>query len=292
MIKSMTGFGKGVSSGRFGKFVVEARSVNHRFFELSNRLPQDFYLFEDSIKSYVQKWIKRGKINITLVFQPGERPYQFITIDKGAAKRYFRILDDVRKGLGLREQPGLNQVLSFPDVIVQRGVQKDMEKLWPKLKIALDKAFSALDRARKKEGKALYKDIAKRIKKIESLLLIIEKEAPRVVSLYKNRLEEQLKQLANLNSIDKDRLSLEVAIFAKGCDISEELTRANSHIESIKDSLVSNQEAGRRLDFTIQELQREVNTLGQKAGSHRISECVIRIKSEIEKVREQVQNVE
>lgn len=292
MIKSMTGFGKGVSIGRFGKFVVEARTVNHRFFEFTNRLPQDFSLFEEDIKAWTQRWVKRGKVSIALLYQPGQKPYQTITIDKEAAKRFHRLLEETTKALGLRERPSINQVLSFPDVIVQKSIQRDKIKLWPELKSALDKALSSLDRMRRREGWLLYKDISRRIKKIEALILNVEREAPEVISSYKNRLEERLKELANIETIDKERLALEVAIFAKGCDITEELTRAKSHIKAIKEVLISNQEAGRRLDFTIQELQREVNTLGQKAGSYRISECVIRIKSEIEKIREQVQNIE
>lgn len=294
MIKSMTGFGKGESKGKMGRFVVEIRTVNHRYFDVSSRIPNSLSQLEDRIKNYIHGYIKRGKVNISLLHRETEEALGSIKLDDEAIERYYKMLDRIKKKLGLKDEIKLSHMLSFPDVIVQEQPEHDAISLWPVLERAIKEALLDCNRMREGEGRALYKDLTKRIAMISSSLDKISRLVPGLVSEYKNKLDSSIKDILKRRDydIDRSRLEIELAIFARQSDVSEEITRARSHLSALKDTLASTEETGRRLDFTLQELQREINTLGSKANSVKISRLVVDIKSEIEKMREQAQNVE
>lgn len=294
MIKSMTGFGKGESKGKFDRFIVEIRTVNHRYFDVSSRVPNSLTVLEDRIKDYVHRYIRRGKVNISLSHRMLGKGLDSAKLNDEAIERYYKMLNKIKRKFKLKDDIKLPHILSFPDVIIQEQPEYEPSSMWPVLEGAVKKAVLDCNRMREKEGRALYKDLAKRIGKISDSVNKISRLVPEIVSGYKTRLDSSIKEILKRRQydIDKKRLETELAVFARQSDVSEEITRARSHLRALKDTLSSAKEAGRRLDFILQELQREINTLGSKASSVKISRIVVDIKSEMEKVREQVQNVE
>jgi len=294
MIKSMTGFGKGEAKGKFGRFTVEIRTVNHRYFDVSSRMPNSLSQLEDRIKTYLHKYIRRGKANLSLSRRKTERDFDSIKLDDEAIEKYLKMLGKIKRKFRLKDEIKLSHIFSFPDVIVQEQPEHDAILMWPLVEQALRKAVSGCNRMREREGRAIYRDLTKRIARIRGSIYKISDLMPSLVSKYKAKLDSSVKALlkGSVYAIDRSRLETEVAIFARQCDVSEEITRAKSHLSALKDSLSSTKETGRKQDFILQELQREINTLGSKAGSVKISQLVVDIKSEIEKMREQVQNVE
>ncbi len=294
MIKSMTGFGRGESTGKFGRFMVEVRTVNHRYFDLTARLPHNLNQLEEKIKNYTHKHIKRGKVNFSLLHRKGEKPLDPIAIDYDAAEKYCKLLGKLKTKFNLKDDIKLSHILSFPDIIIQEHPEHKFASMWPFIERAVKKAVSDCDKMKKKEGSAIYRDLSKRITKVSRSVDKISALVPELISNYQSRLDSTVNNILKSRNyeIDKKRLETEVAMFARQCDVSEEITRAKSHLIALKNSLLSNGESGRRLDFILQELQREINTLGAKAGNANISRLVVDIKSEIEKMREQAQNVE
>lgn len=294
MIKSMTGFGRGEASGRFGRFIVEIRTVNHRYFDVSSRIPNSLNQFEDRIKKYLHKYIKRGKVNFSLSHRKGENAFDSIKIDDDAVGKYYKMLNRIRTRFRLKDDIKLSHILSFPDVIIQEQPEYAASSIWPVLERAMKKAVMDCNRMKKKEGKSLSRDLAKRLSMISDSINRISKLASRIVLDYKAKLDSRIEEILKRRDyeIDNKRLETELAIFARQCDISEEITRSRSHLSVLRNILISNKEAGRRIDFLLQELQREINTLGSKATSVPVSRLVVDIKSEIEKMREQAQNVE
>lgn len=292
MIKSMTGFGKGEYKSKLGRFIVEIRTVNHKYFDLSSKIPNGLVLLEDKIKGYLNKRIKRGKVNFFLSYRISDTDYGALTFDKKAVAKYYKMLNEIKERFNINDEIKLDHLLSFKDVIVEEQEDIDINSIWSSVERAVEKAVEDCNKMREREGRALYKDITQRISKVKDYVEGISKLAPEVVAEYKRRLDGRIKEIIKDVNIDKDRLETDIAIFAKQCDISEEITRARSHIEGLNKVLNSDREAGKKMDFILQELNREVNTMGSKANSIKISRLVIDIKSELEKVREQVQNVE
>ena len=292
MIKSMTGFGKGEAKSKTGVFTVEIRAVNHRYFDLSSKIPNGLMLLEDRIKELLRKDIKRGKVNLFLTHRSQEKNCGAVTFDKQAIDKYYKILTEIKKRLGIKEEIRLSHVLSFADVIFHGEKSFDMDAMWPPIKEAVAIAGSDCNKMREREGKALSKDFFARIAKISGYINTVSGLAPSVVKEYKRKLDARIKDIVEDKNIDEARLATELALFAKQCDISEEITRFKSHLEGFKKALEIGEEAGRKLDFILQELNREINTLGAKANDVKISRIVINVKSELEKMREQAQNVE
>jgi len=292
MIRSMTGFGKAEHKYPDGNIVVELKSVNHRFFELSSRIPSTISFLEDKIRAHINTKIKRGKINLNMIVEGNHILQRQITVNKQLAKKYFTALSQLKNELGISSGISLDHLVSMPDVITSRTQVANVQKIWPYVKTALDKALSGLVRTREKEGTALSKDLKKRIKDLDVIAGQIKFRAPSVVKAYKENLAVKISQISPGVMLDEGRLEQEVTIFAKNCDITEEMTRLKAHIKNFESVLSGQKEAGRQLDFIAQELFREINTTGAKAQDIEISRLVIKAKEEIEKVREQVQNVE
>lgn len=292
-MKSMTGFGRGEAELPGGKLQVEVKTLNHRFFEISMRLPENLLLFEDRIRAEVAKVIKRGKVNLSLTFEGKEKTAPKIIIDTALARKYKKLLSDLRRELGLKDDIGVSQIIAFPNVITVEPESKEWAKLWPNVKSALNKALCSLAKMRQEEAKSLGRDILRRKKTILRHISSIEKRLKPALKTYRAQLIKKIKEIStNKIELGKGRVELEVAIFAKNSDISEELTRIKAHLGNFEATMRNEDEVGRRLDFIAQELHREINTVGQKTSDYKISQHAIVIKGEVEKMREQVQNLE
>ncbi len=292
MPRSMTGFGRGEAKSSQGKVIVEIKTLNHRHFDIAFRLPNHFSLLEAKIRERIHRNIYRGRVNVSILYEGTKQPIESLSIDKNVATSYYRLLRQLKRQLKLTDQIRLEQVAAFPNVITHERASEDIDKLWLVVKRALIKALNKLDITRKVEGRNLTRDLRKRIGMIEKDMERIKERANKVVERHKARLDTKVKNILAGPEIDKSRLATEVAIFAERSDITEETVRAASHLVAFKKRLLTGEEIGRTLEFIIQELHREVNTISAKASDYTISKNVIAIKGELEKIREQVQNIE
>jgi uncharacterized protein (TIGR00255 family) len=292
MIRSMTGFGKGECRFKGGSVIVELKTVNHKFFDASLKLPEAIAALEDRIKEALQKKVQRGKINVNIIYDNKAAKDEVITINKKLAKSYYNGLICLKKQLGLKDALGLKELSGLPGVINYEVTQAGLLDLWPKIEKALSAALENLVKDREKEGQATCRDLSKRADNISSLLAGIKSRAHLNIKEYREKFAQRVKDLTRGHNIDKGRLEMEVAIFAKNSDISEEIARLKNHLANLKKTLALNGEAGKKIDFIAQELHREANTIGSKSGDFKISKSVIDIKSEIEKIREQAKNIE
>ncbi len=294
MIKSMTGFGKGEAVGKLGKIRAEARAVNHKFLEFGAKLPEGLLDFEERIREVAAKFVKRGKVNLNLIYEDGFSAADKITIDEQLAKTYYRMLSSLKKKIKLEGSIRLDQLITLPGVITYEPKAAISGNIWPVMKKALKAALKDLDKSRLKEGAHLYADLKKRIESIERATRLIKDRSKINVKLYKDRFQSSIRKISSeaIKTFDKNRLEQEVALYAKNSDITEETTRISAHIKALKESLGRELEVGKKLDFIAQELNREINTIGSKASDFKISQKVIHIKGEIEKLREQAKNIE
>ena len=292
MIKSMTGFGRAEVRFKSGKVIVEIKSVNHKFFDATLKLPNGITAFEDKIKEILQKKIKRGKINLNLSYDGVPLKGGSISINRQAAKNYYKKLESLRMHLGLKERIAIKDIIAMPGVLNFDSPEEGIVNLWPKIKRALDMAIDRLINDREKEGKALHTDLVRRTKKIETMLATIRSRAHLNIDEYRKRFVDRMKDLTRGREIDMSTVGMEVAIFAKNSDISEEITRLENHLSNFNKTMLAGGEVGKKIDFIAQELHREINTIGSKASDFKISKNVIEIKGEIEKIREQANNLE
>ena len=292
MIKSMTGFGKGEYRFKGGSVIAELKTVNHKFFDASLKLPEAIAPFEDRIKELLQKNVQRGKINVNIIYDNKAHKHEFITINRKLAKSYYAGLEGLKKHLGLKDSLGMKDMMALPGIITCEVTQAGLSDLWAKIEKALSAALSDLVKSREKEGKATCRDLSKRVDNIIELLAGIKSRAHLNIKEYRDKFADRIKDLTRGHAIDKGRLEMEVAIFAKSSDISEEIERLKNHLSNLKRTISLNGEAGKRIDFIAQELHREINTIGSKSGDFKISKNVIDIKGEIEKIREQAKNIE
>ncbi len=294
MIKSMTGYGKAetVLAGR--KFTMEMRSVNHRFLEISLRLPGMLSPLEGEFKKRIGERFSRGRIEATLRVN-GESNVENegrFTLNLPLIRNYHALLVQMKGELRLEDEITLAMMAGFRDAFVPAETVQDPVSLWEGLSPVLDEAIRTLTAMREKEGEILGHDLAARLDAISCCLEGIARRAPHVVLDYQKRLTDRIRELTEGVAIDETRLLQEVAIMAERSDITEEVVRFRSHIGQFKDLLAGVDAAGRKLDFLIQEMGREINTIGSKSGDAEISRSVIEIKSELAKLREQVQNIE
>lgn len=292
MIRSMTGFGKGEARFKKGKIVVEIKTVNHKFFDATLKLPNGIILFEDDIKSMLQKEIKRGKVNLNLIYDSSLLKGGRIAIDKLTARNYYEELLKLKKALHIDDNITIKDIVGLPGVLNYEATEEDLVDFWPKVKKALDEAIGHLTKDREKEGKALQKDLLARTKRIGKLVDGIKARSHLNISEYRKKFVDRIKDLTGGRDIDRGRLEIEVAIFAKNSDISEEITRLKNHLINFAKTILSDGEVGKKIDFIAQELHRETNTIGSKASDFKIAQNVIEIKGEIEKIREQAKNLE
>ncbi len=294
MIKSMTGYGRGETLHEGRKWVVEIRSLNHRYMEVIVRLPGALTPLEMEIKKKVGEKLVRGRVDVTVQMDAAGSPggatqYE---LDLPLLRNYLELLNVIRAELKLKEKADLNTVSRFRDIFVPSERKIDATQAWVTLKGVLDEALRELIRMREKEGAVIRKDFLARIGRIQKCLEATKSRIPEVVNEYQKKLSERVKELSGGLELDGMRLAQEVALLAEKTDITEEIVRLESHIEQLTNLLDSRDSAGRKIDFLLQEMCREVNTMGSKSSDVMLSHQVIELKSEITKLREQVQNVE
>ncbi|OIP90601.1 MAG: YicC family protein [Syntrophobacterales bacterium CG_4_8_14_3_um_filter_58_8] len=294
MIKSMTGYGKAEAVLADRKFMIEMKSVNHRFLEISLRLPGMLLPLEGDIKKRIGEQFSRGRIEATLRMESdgGVETAGRFTLNLPLARNYHVLLGQLKEELHLGGEITLEMMAGFRDAFVPAEPSQDLAALWEGLSKLLAEAIRTLTEMREKEGESLKRDLTARLNLIAGFLEGIAGRAPQVVLDYQQRLTDRVRELTGGMAVDEARLLQEVAIMAEKSDITEEIVRFRSHIDQFTDLLAGADAAGRKIDFLIQEMGREINTIGSKSGDAEISRNVIEIKSELAKLREQVQNIE
>lgn len=292
MVKSMTGYGRFEDDGSGRNISVEIKSVNHRYFEFSCRVPASFGFLEEKLKSYVRSRVSRGKIDLFLSIEASEDENCTVSVNTALVKGYANALKEVSDICETTEKLSPSVIARFPGVFSVKKGEEDEEALWQQVKAVAERAVDRFIEMRKVEGQKLKDDILEKTDSILDMVSIVESKAPETVEKYRIRLETKLKELLEDRGIDEQRLITEAAIFADKIAVDEETVRLRSHMSQIKDLLESDDPIGRKLDFVLQESNREINTIGSKSQNTDISQVVVDVKSELEKIREQIQNIE
>lgn len=295
MLKSMTAFGRARSSVGGKDITVEIRSVNNRFFDCSVKLPRSFSFLEEKVKPYLQsKSVTRGKVDVYIGIDVLDSPIPDITIDEGYTAAYVAALKELADKFSLTNDISVMQVAQNRDIFVIKKSEDDLEKEWNDVRTVLDSALERFIIGRENEGKNIESDIKSKVEKISSFVDSIESISLAEVSGYKQRLEARLREMLSDNKLvfDENRILTECAIFADKIAIDEELVRLRSHFTTFNGILASSEPAGRKLDFLLQEMNRETNTIGSKCQNASIAKIVVDVKCELEKIREQIQNIE
>lgn len=292
MLKSMTGFGAGRARVGDEEFSVELRSLNHKFCEVKARLPRELSALEPAVTKQVKDRLARGAVELLVKRQTATASGTVPTVDVALAREYARAFRELADALGVPADISWAQVATQPGVMKLEERGMDVESATQAVQSALEQALAALEQMRRVEGEAIYADLDARLKLIEGWSREVAALAPKAVEEYQQRLAERVADLARGITVDPQRLAQEVAMFAERTDIAEEVTRLASHLEQFRALMASTEPAGRRMDFLVQEMHREVNTTGSKSQHAEISARVVSMKAEVERIREQVQNVE
>lgn len=289
MIKSMTGFGRGEEAG----WVTEIRSVNHRFGDIHLRLPRSLSSLEPRFKQEIKNWVKRGRVDCQCMPDGSRRVNAArLTLDEERADQIHALLSQLTVRFGLDTKIGLDQLVAFPDIFRSAEECPDLEELWDEMKPSLTEALESHDRLRTSEGENLMAGVKESLSEIEGLRRKFEERAPRVVEVYRERLAKRIQTLLPGEAFDEGRLIQEVALFADRSDVTEEVARLASHLEQFRGMLAKPGPHGRQMEFLLQEMNREINTIGSKGNDTEMSQWVVLCKSEVEKIREQILNLE
>ena len=291
MIKSMTGYGRAKLSKEDREYQIEIKSVNHRYLDISVRIPKQLSYLEEIIKKEIAKKVKRGKIDVFVTFENNSLEGKEIKINTELAKAYINELKKLAEKENILSDIQVTEISKYPDVLNIQSSQDD-EKITEEVLETITIATDNLVQMRETEGNKISEDLLKRLNIINKKVEEIAKLSTGLIEEYVVKLEERINEILKNQEIDKTRLAQEVVIYADKCSIEEEVTRLNSHISQFKNLLNSNEAIGKKLDFIIQEMNRETNTIGSKANNLEITNGVIDIKTEIENIREQVQNIE
>lgn len=292
MIKSMTGFGRCESAENNRKFTVEMKAVNHRYLDVNIKMPKALNFFESAIRSELKKYISRGKVDLFITYEDLSEKTSSVRYNREIAEEYLKYLRQMAEEFGLEDDIRVSSLSKYPEVFVMEDTGVDEEELWKELQKALDGAAEMFVRTRISEGEHLKEDLIQKLDGMLKLVDFIAERSPKIIAEYKARLREKVKELLAETAVDENRLLTEVTIFADKVCVDEELVRLKSHIEATKNTLTEGGSVGRKLDFIAQEMNREANTILSKSGDLEISNCGIELKTEIEKVREQIQNIE
>ncbi len=292
MIRSMTGFGRAQISAEGYNITAEIRSVNHRYFEFSAKMPRTFSFLEEKVKSLLSTEISRGKVECSLQIETTADESVVVSINEPLAKGYVKAIGDLSEMFGLENDLSALSVARFSDILSISKAPVDEEDLWSKVQVAVSQALNQFIEMRQTEGEKLKADVLSRADNIISNVAYIEERSPETVKLYSEKLLERMKTVLGDTQVDEARLLTEAAVFADKVAVAEETVRLRSHIDQLHEMLSSNEAIGRKLDFLVQEINREANTIGSKAQDVDIARRVIDIKAEVEKIREQIQNIE
>lgn len=291
MIKSMTGYGRGETLLDSRKVIIEIRSTNHRFCDISLKLPRRFSSLEADVKKFVSSRASRGKIDVTAQFDSNGEDTCNFAINLPLARTVYAMLESVKREFGLTEEISLATILSFKDIIAPEKETPETQHDWTALQGAVERALGGLQQMQEAEGAEIANDMRARINTIRQGIRDIEVLFPQSLAAQQQTLRERISKWCEGVELDEARMAQEIAYLADKSDITEELIRAQSHLKQFDQWLESSEAVGRKLDFLIQELNREVNTIGSKASDSQISQAVVLIKNELEKIREQVQNI-
>lgn len=292
MIKSMTGFGRGTIESEKQSFIVEIKSVNHRYCDLNIKMPKSLMPLEDRMRKIIQQKINRGKVDVFITQMNFEDQATKAVLNEGLANSYVECLNAIKEKYNIKDNISLSLIAKFPEIITVKKDDADLENIWKYLLTAFNDALEMLVGMREKEGEKLEKNILEKCSSIQALLNTIENKSFQLVKEYKEKLSERLKDLLDKYPVDENRVAMEIALFADKSCIDEEIVRLNSHVVQFKETLTLKEPVGRKLDFILQEMNREANTIASKSTNLDITKVTLNIKNEIEKIREQIQNVE
>lgn len=292
MLRSMTGYGRSenIIDGRH--IIFEIKSVNHKFFECNARLPRSCMFLEDKLKTLVQGKISRGKVDVFLQLETLESTDTEVLVNHSLASAYVKALRELKEEYSLPDEVSLSLLARCPDLLSVRKAQEDEDALWAAVAEVAEAAIESFLEMRKSEGVRLQKDILEKAGHLEALVDEVEKITPETVAEYRERLQAKIEEMLGANHFDEQRVLTEVAVFADKVAVDEETVRLRSHIRQLRQLSESEEPVGRKIDFLVQEMNREANTIGSKSVNSKIAYLVVDMKSEIEKIREQIQNVE
>ena len=292
MIKSMTGFGRFEISKAERKITVELKGVNHRYLDVNIRMPKKLNFFESSIRNLLKQYASRGKIDIFITYEDMTETQVALKYNETLAREYMEYYKKMRETFGLENDVKVSTLARCPEVITMEEQTADEEELWNILKQALEGAFEQLVETRAAEGIHLKKDLIEKLDNMETYVEKVEERSPKIVAEYREKIEAKVKELLDDTQIDENRIAQEVVLFADKICTDEETVRLKSHIRNMKETLEASEGIGRKLDFIAQEMNREANTILSKANDLETSNLAIELKTEVEKVREQIQNIE
>ena len=292
MIKSMTGFGRCEAAGNSRKFTVEIKSVNHRYLDVNIKMPKALGLFETAIRGELKNYISRGKVDVFVSYEDLSEKSSAVRYNREMAREYLKYLKQMAEEFGIENDVKVSVLARFPDVFAMEDAAVNEEELWKELRKAVSGAAEMFVDSRVAEGNHLSGDLLEKLDNMSRLVDFISQRSPEIVAEYRRRLEERVKELLEGAAVEEGRLLTEVTVFADRVCVDEELVRLKSHIDATAAALKEGGAVGRKLDFIAQEMNREANTILSKANDLEISNCAIELKTEIEKVREQIQNIE
>lgn len=292
MLKSMTGYGRNEAVADGKKISAEIKSVNHRFSDYNIKVPRNMGFLEDKVRKCASGYITRGKVDIFVNVESYEEADRDIILNEELAKNYIDVLCELRDKFGLKDDITVSSVARYTDIFKTERREENEEKVWELTQGVLEKALADFSDMRAREGERIGRDLRARVDYMKTLARKVDEYSPKTVADYREKLYAKVKEVLEDRNIDEGRILTEVAIFADKVAVNEETVRLGSHFEEFYEILDSGEPAGRRLDFLIQEINREVNTIGSKAQDIEIAKIVVELKSEIEKLREQIQNIE
>ena len=291
-IRSMTGFGHAASETGNRKFTVEIKAVNHRFLEVGIRSPKVFNVFESSIRATIKEYLSRGKVDVYITFEDNSEAGGHVHYNGNIAREYLEHIRSISTEFGLKNDVSAVALSRFPDVFTTQDMSLDEDELWKELEAVLRQALENHVNSRESEGEHLRADIIDKLDVMRKNVAVIEENSPKIVEEYRSKLRAKVAELIDDSQIDEARLTTEVVLYADKICVDEEIVRLKSHIEAMKKTLNDGGSCGRKLDFIAQEMNREANTTLSKAGDLITSDIAIDLKTDIEKVREQIQNIE
>lgn len=292
MVKSMTGYGRARQERNGRNITVEVRSVNNRYLDCTVKMPRAYIFVEDAMKALVQKYISRGKVDVFVTVDAVTADQTVVQVNEPLARSYYQALSRLREMFSLEDELSASTLARFPDVLAVTKAEEDLEMISADICAVLEEALTAHRQMRSVEGEKLFSDIAGRADTIESVVAKVEERSPQTVSEYRARLEAKMREVLQSTTIDESRILTEAAIFADKIAVDEETVRLRSHLSQLRTMLSGDEPVGRKLDFLIQEVNRECNTIGSKCNDLTIARDVVNMKAEVEKIREQVQNIE
>lgn len=292
MVKSMTGYGRSRETLHQRDITVEVRSVNNRFLDCTVKMPRAYVFAEDAVKTRVRSAVSRGKVDVFVTIDASAADVSVVTVNEPLARGYFQALTQLKSMFSLEGDVTPMTLAKLPDVLTVTKAEEDLETVAADICQVLDKALAAYNTMRAVEGRRLAEDIAGRLVTIETAVGRVEQQSPQTVSAYRERLEKKMREVLASTTIDEGRILTEAAIFADKVAVDEETVRLRSHLNQLETMLTNGGAIGRKLDFLLQELNREANTIGSKGNDLEQARTVVEIKAELEKIREQTQNIE